>query len=289
MQSFLDDKGKSEGELLRGLHFLFLTKHLIVGESSHLEANFTAHMNRLLKLEKTFADQNYFEILGVTKLAKPSEIQKAHQALVKVLHPDKVPESAPGELKTLTEKLFNQVSQAYKTLSSDEKRSHYIKTLNLGEAEEILAAESAFEEGFKTLQAGRFRESRKLFEKCIKMKGHRSDTPLYLCWALLQEKRGLTGEQVQKLLSKASSYIARVPHEDRHSPQYFYTRGLYYLIKPDLYKAEACFRNAVALDSYFVDAQRELKALKSRLDRTKSTLTLELSQVVTNFFKKKVG
>lgn len=289
LESLLDGQSGNEGEVLRGLHFLFLTKHLILGDSAHLAANFTSHLSRLQKLDKSFLNQNHFEILGVTKQAKPSEIQKAYQVLVKVLHPDRVPATAPVELKDLTEKLFNQVSIAYKTLSSDEKRTHYLRTLQVGEAEEILAAESTFEAASRALQTGRFREARKLFEKCLKMKGHRSDTPLYLCWALLQEKRSLTGDDVSKLLSKASSYISKIPHEDRHSPQYFYTRGLYYLIKPDLYKAEACFRNAVALDSMFIDAQRELKALKSRLERTKTTFSMELSQVVTKFFKKSAG
>ncbi|CAA6660587.1 unnamed protein product [Spirodela intermedia] len=63
--------------------------------------------------------RDYYEVLGVTKNASPSEIKKAYYALAKKLHPDTNKDDAEAERK------FQEVQRAYEVLKDDEKRSLY--------------------------------------------------------------------------------------------------------------------------------------------------------------------
>ena len=61
---------------------------------------------------------DYYELLGVSRDAKPDELRKAHRKLVRKLHPDvnKEPDAAQR---------FSEVQEAYDVLSDPEKRARY--------------------------------------------------------------------------------------------------------------------------------------------------------------------
>ena len=65
------------------------------------------------------ADRDYYEILGLGKTASADEIRSSHRRLVRKLHPD-VNKSDPKA----SEK-FQEVQEAYDTLSDPEKRKQY--------------------------------------------------------------------------------------------------------------------------------------------------------------------
>lgn len=63
--------------------------------------------------------RDYYEILGIKKEAKESEIKKAYRNLAKEYHPDKNPDDK------IAEERFKEVSEAYEHLSDSEKRARY--------------------------------------------------------------------------------------------------------------------------------------------------------------------
>lgn len=63
---------------------------------------------------------NYYEILGVNKNSNISEIKKAYRKLAMKWHPDKNINN-----KEEATKKFKEVTEAYDTLSDDNKRRHY--------------------------------------------------------------------------------------------------------------------------------------------------------------------
>lgn len=62
---------------------------------------------------------DYYQILGVSREAQPSEIKKAYRKLAVKYHPDK----NPGDTKA--ERKFKEISEAYEILSDEKKRQMY--------------------------------------------------------------------------------------------------------------------------------------------------------------------
>src|ERR671911_2190478 len=65
------------------------------------------------------AKQNYYEILGVKRDAKPDEIKKAYRRLARKYHPD----VNPGD--KAAEERFKLMSEAHDVLSDPKKRTVY--------------------------------------------------------------------------------------------------------------------------------------------------------------------
>jgi len=68
------------------------------------------------------ADFDYYDVLGISRSVTQPEIKKAYKKLAMHLHPDKNPDCSECELK------FQQIAEAYETLSSAEKRKVYDQT-----------------------------------------------------------------------------------------------------------------------------------------------------------------
>jgi hypothetical protein len=83
--------------------------------------------------------------------------------------------------------------------------------------------------------------------------------------------------------------LNKVAHEDRHSPQYFFTKGMYYELGGHVQKAYNHFKHCLALEPGFQEARRELVYIKQNYNSKGNSWSDDLSQVVTKFFRKRSG
>ena len=279
---------RNDEEFLRGVHFFLLQKVIAFEQKENTLENFDNKIARFKKIFSGFTGQNYFEILGVGKNARSQEINRCYHELAKSLHPDKLSPSSPPELIELAKTVFSKITDAYQTLSNPTKKENYLKTLEVGFAEEILKSEAIFDEGLRFLKSNQFRDARKAFQKSMKLKGHRSDTVIYVAWAYAKEKRRKM--ESDKLSLEIKSMLDQVAHEDRHSIPYFFTKAMYYELSGQIEKAYANFKHCVKLDPDFIDAKREIAFLKQNFGSKKSNIfTDDISTVVTKLFKKNAG
>lgn len=288
LQDIIAQAPNDEDEVLRGLHFLLLQGVLSFGEKNQQVENFEAKISRANKIYENLKNKNFYEILGLSNNARASEIHRSYHELAKNFHPDKLHPQAPSELRDLTQKLFSLMTEAHQTLINDTRRKEYHKVLELGLAEEVLKAESYFEEGMRHLRNGKNREARKTFEVTSLLKGARSDIVVYYLWALIKEKRRSADQQ--QLALKVDRYLNKVAHEDRHSPHYFFVKGMHYELTGQIQKAYQFLKHSASLDPNFLDPKREMAYIKQHYSsRKNSAFTDDLSVVVTKFFKKKSG
>ena len=95
--------------------------------------------------------RDYYEVLGVHRSANKEEIKNTYRKLALQYHPDR--NKSPG-----AEEKFKEISEAYAVLSDDEKRKRYDTYGHVGAEEVFRGSEANFDEVFKDMGFGGFRD-----------------------------------------------------------------------------------------------------------------------------------
>jgi molecular chaperone DnaJ len=95
--------------------------------------------------------RDYYEILGVPKNSSKEDIKNAYRKLALQYHPDR--NKAQG-----AEEKFKEISEAYAVLSDEEKRKRYDTYGQVGAEEVFRGSEANFDEIFKDMGFGGFRD-----------------------------------------------------------------------------------------------------------------------------------
>src|SRR6184192_3424608 len=95
--------------------------------------------------------RDYYETLGVPKNASKEDIKNSYRKLALQYHPDR--NKAHG-----AEEKFKEISEAYAVLSDEEKRKRFDTYGHVGAEEVFRGSEANFDEVFKDMGFGGFRD-----------------------------------------------------------------------------------------------------------------------------------
>ena len=83
--------------------------------------------NKAVKIDS----EDFFKMLDLEQNANDPQIQAAYFKVAKAWHPDRLPGEL-ADLKPLVSKVFTKFNEAYATLNDPQKRSDYLRTLDIG-------------------------------------------------------------------------------------------------------------------------------------------------------------
>ncbi|CRH01770.1 DnaJ protein, putative [Plasmodium relictum] len=106
----------------RSIHSYNVISTLNILSKSFLNTN-----NSFIFLKRHFSSKNFYDILNVKKTSSKNEIKQAYRKLALKYHPDRNPNN-----RKESEQKFREITEAYETLSDDNKKRIYDSQLNSG-------------------------------------------------------------------------------------------------------------------------------------------------------------
>ena len=275
----------SEEKMFSHLHLLTITRYLGFGNPSD-STDYATQKLRLAKIYKDVQSKNYFEILNLSKDARPSEIRRAFSELSKVLDPENLAADAPDDLRTLNELVFDLIKTAYHTIGDEEKRKEYLLEVREQNATKMLFAENMLEQGKQLLAAGQAQKALDKFTEAFEINKDNPDILGYRIWAQLKL---LNPKKVQEQLIQIDRDIMAFSQHSRQSALFHFIKGLFNKEKGNLPQAKTHIENAINIDPNFLEARRELNVLKlkQKKEQPVDLLRGDLRDVVGMLFRRK--
>lgn len=257
-----------------------------------ITADLTRRMEeaKLLKEVKAFvegiAEKNHFEVLGVDRNTDAATLRKTYTLLAKRFHPDSVGADADAELSLGLKEISARINEAYEVLSEKESRTEYIALLDdkrfLGDARKaarVRDADVKGQMGLVMLRKRDFLRARELFSQAMELDPDSATHKAHFAWALFADpksERTSATEKAYVLLLDA----VRLAGKDATIRTYL---GQVLKAQDRGKEALAHFKEAVVLDPKNAEAQREIRLLTQRLEKTKET---QKKPGLGRFFKK---
>ena len=244
--------------------------------------------DQLLRLKTILRDidgKDPFEIFkyfGAGGKVEIKDAEKIYKEFARANHPDKISSAAPEELKSIVNRVYALVSDAYDIVGNDGKRDRFIQSKKQKEAEKQMISEKLTEEGLELLRRGKVKESLVKLNESIKSYPN-DNLYMYWSWATIKAYGDRLPEDVLKEVQKK---MDRIKAEDRRNPVYLFVSGLVKKVSGDLDGALAQFDKALAIEPGMIDVRREIASLRMPRDTNTDTFTGELTSIVGRLFKK---
>lgn len=260
----LTDGNFNERDFFSAIHYL-ATRRIVCFGIKEEKINFDSTLGRLQRMKKEFQGKDHFQVLNISRNARDAEIKQAYHELAKTFHPDRLPKDAPENVRTLTQEIFGRISSAFNALKDNESRRAYIRELELGQAEDLLAAEAIFEKGKQLLKSGQAKQALECFNNAMSKKFVRPALNLHRIWALIRLYE--TGDKTVKI-RELDTALDEIPPEDRHDALYFFVKGLFFKSIGTQEQAKIYFDRAIAVEPDFIEARRELNVIKLKSENS---------------------
>lgn len=224
---------------------------------------------KILDDYRRIMDSDYFEALGINRQSGSSEARKAYYRLAKEYHPDRFLGSGLStEMSTKINEMFQYITQAYTVLSDADARSDYLDELVNGpkksiDINQVIEAETAYQEGRALLKVRRFREAAKSLQRAIELSPEEPEYMTYFSWALFK-----SGPEEQDIQHRAMEVLLA---SRELNPSFDLTHlylGHVYQVQGKERQAEKSFEMAVQANPECTEALRELRLINLRREQT---------------------
>jgi len=225
-------------------------------------------IDKIIQKLSSIRNRSHFEVLDVDWRADTNEIKRAYISLAKEFHPDRLPSSAPREVRKAAEDLFKLFTLAHDTLVDEKSHAEYLKmfappvrrqTQAIGGVSAMLAAEGRYRQGLEYFGRRMYVRAAEIFAEAIGLFEHEAEFHAYLGWSLYLADPDNPASAKKALASLATAI------------QLNHKLDLAYLFQGYVYKstgrkdlAEQQFEKAIQCNPDCTEALRELRLISGR-------------------------
>lgn len=205
--------------------------------------------------------KDYYQILGLKKSAPKNDIKKTYFRLAKEYHPDIHYQEGMDEMGKMLDTIFRRITEAYDTLSIDEKRKEYDLRSIVSRHEKKkpkeerpdARAHSQYQRGLDAFKSGNLKEAINSIEWAIRLEPTR---PVY--YTILGQIFSLIPGRIKDAEKNFTKAIELEPS----NPENYIGLGLIFKKGGMKQKAIKIFEEALVWDPENIEAKKELEALK---------------------------
>ena len=208
----------------------------------------------------------HFEALGVSQNATSDEVSLAFVRAARRFHPDRLSSAGLQDLQPTAERILARINEASMVLGDATRRAEYVASLNAGpqgasaSLPTVLEAENSFLKGEVFLKKGEFARAIECFSMATQGNPSEPQYRAYLAWARFDDPR----TRKEAVVRETIKVMEGVVHDRPRFARGYYWLGLLWKFLNESVKAERAFREAVNVESSFIDASRELRLIEMR-------------------------
>ena len=217
-------------------------------------------------------EADLFTILGVDSKASSALIKEAYFGLAKQFHPDKISGLGLTDVADQAAEVFRRINEAHIVLSDPEQRKEYQERLERGttdveeqaQVRQALEAEFAFQKGTVFFRKKDFRAALGEFKQAFKLAPDEGEHLAWVAWTVFCDPKTKREPMLVKLKQQFLEAVRLSPT----SAASHYFLGSIYLEMNEEKRATTCFKKAIDLQPNHVEAQRQLRIIQMRRDRS---------------------
>ncbi|MEZ4288244.1 MAG: DnaJ domain-containing protein [Polyangiales bacterium] len=239
-----------------------------------LSAEFRAQWEEVVRHSAMIDRQNYFEMLGLRESAEPSEVSSRYLALVKRWHPDRLPVQLEP-LRQWVEEIFHLITVARDTLSDPDRKKEYQKAVMQGggtpqserQISALVEAALEYQKVDILLKRRAYDEALEIVDRNIQVAPKEPDYPAMKARILMLRD----GTDDPDVASEINVYLRKsLSLNPDHIPSLEIRAQLFRRVG-EHDKAVAIFKKIVELNPHHMEALREVRVAKMRVQRGRST------------------
>jgi tetratricopeptide (TPR) repeat protein len=205
---------------------------------------------------------DHFQVLGVSREAPSARIKIAYFQLAKQYHPDSAQPGEGTDQRELRAQVFARVSEAWRVLSDEARRSAYLDELLNGGAPSVdvaalLEAEQIFQEAVVYVRTRQYAAALDAIDRAAQLNPKEPEFDVWRAWVLFlvdddkKSRRPVSERAIESALKE----------NPRCLPGYLFL-GQMAKLTGDVTQAERHIKRGLAIDGENPELQRELKHLR---------------------------